>query len=171
MTVRDRFRGQGSPRAGAALLALALGLGGCGDLFGEPPPPEETEAPPPEEPPADELEASLRELGRERAPYMIREGDPMRGEGPARTARDFSQVVYTGYCYKLIGLGAEGIEDLDLRVYDHNGVLRQRDTTQDPRPYIGQMRPICPTESGTYRIEVRIVAGEGEFVAQLYRSI
>ena len=153
------------------VLTLAVLLMGCGDLFGEPPPPAEEEAPPPEEPPADALEASLRELGRERAAYMIRDGEAMRGDGAAGTERDFSHVMHPGWCYKVLGLGGDGVEDLDIRVHDPNGVLLQRDTTQDARPYIGQMRPICPTTSGTFRIEVRIVRGEGAFVTQVYRSI
>lgn len=152
----------------AALLALGLLLAtGCDAIIGEPPQDDEVE-PPPEEPPADELEARLRERGREVAPYMIREQGAMRGED--ETA-DFSRVLHPGWCYKVVALGAEGIEDLDLRVYDPNNVLLQRDTTRDRQPYVGQMRPICPPESGTYRIEVRVVSGRGQYAAQLYRSI
>ncbi|HJL17734.1 MAG TPA: hypothetical protein RMH99_18865 [Sandaracinaceae bacterium LLY-WYZ-13_1] len=157
------------PIVALATLALAL-AGGCDWLHGEPPPDEEVETPP-EEPPADALEASLRELGEERAPYMIRDGSPMRGEGAAGSARDFAHVMHPGWCYKLLGLGGEGVEDLDVRIYDPNDVLLQRDTTQDRRPLLGRMRPICPPESGTYRVEARVVEGEGPFIVQVYRSI
>lgn len=152
-----------------ALAAVPL-LGGCEGLFGAIPQ-DEPVTPPPETPPADELEARLRERGREVAPYMILEEAAMRGELAEGGSMDFSRVLHPGWCYKVIGLGGEGVEDLDLRVYDHRAILRQRDTTQDPQPYIGQMRPICPSESGAYRIEVRAAAGAGPFAVQLYRSI
>jgi len=151
-------------------LALATPLAGCDFILGDAPRDEEI-VPPPEEPPADALEARLRERGAEVAPYMVREGGAMRGEAEEGSARDFSQVVHPGWCYKLIALGGEGVQDLDLRVYDGNDVLLQRDTTRDPRPVIGQMRPICPSRAATYRIEVRLVSGGGAFAAQLYRSI
>jgi hypothetical protein len=102
---------------------------------------------------------------------MIRDGDPLRGEGEAGTARDYSHVMHPGWCYKVLGLGGEGVEDLDVRIYDPNDVLLQRDTTEDPRPLLGRMRPICPPESGTYRIEARVAEGRGEFAVQVYRSI
>jgi hypothetical protein len=160
-------------RASLALLGLALSsllASGCDSLVGEPPVDEPVEAPP-ETPPADELEARLRARGEEVAPYMVREGEAMRGEAPAGGARDFSRVLHPGWCYKVVGLGGEGVQDLDVRVYDPNSVLLQRDTTQDPEPHLGQMRPICPAESGTYRLEVRVSEGEGAFAVQLYRSI
>lgn len=154
-----------------ALLVLTMScLAGCDALIGTPPEDDEV-TPPPETPPADALEAELRERGRELAPYMIREDDAMRGEITEGGARDFSRVLYTGWCYKVIGLGGEGVEDLDVRVYDPNQALLQRDTTQDRQPYIGQMRPICPAEPGAYRVEVRGAAGAGPFAIQLYRSI
>lgn len=126
---------------------------------------------PPVPPPADELEASLRENGRELAPFMILSEDAMRGEIDEGGARDFSHVMHPGWCYKVLGLGGEGVEDLDIRIYDSNDVLLQRDTTRDAEPYIGRMRPICPGESGTYRVQVRMVSGAGPFVVQVYRSI
>jgi len=150
----------------AAALALALG-GGCDAL----PSTGDDEIPTPDvPPPADALEERLRALGDERAPFMILSEAAMRGELEEGGAQDFSHVMHPGWCYKVLGL-AEGIEDLDIRVYDGNGVLLQRDTTRTPDPYIGRMRPICPVESATYRVEVRAVSGSGAFVVQVYRSV
>lgn len=157
-------------RSSLVALLLTLPLVGCDFILG-PAPRDEEVVPPTVEPPADELEARLRARGEEVAPYMVLEGSAMRGEAEQGGARDFSRMVHPGWCYKVIGLGGEGIEDLDLRVYDMNEVLLQRDTTRDPQPYIGQMRPICPGVSASYRIEVRVISGSGAFAAQLYRSI
>ena len=157
-------------RAGIAVLLFVGPLVGCDFIFGDAPADEDPMAVE-DTPPADELEAALRERAREVAPYMIRAGEAMRGDAERGGARDFSEVLHPGWCYKVIALGDEGVEDLDIRVYNGNDVLIQRDTTRDPRPYIGQMRPICPGESATYRIEVRVVTGSGAFVAQVYRSI
>ena len=92
---------------------------------------------------------------------MIRDGEALRGEADEGGARDYSHAMHPGWCYKVVGLGGEGIEDLDLRVYDPNQVLIQRDTTRDAQPYLGQMG----------RIEVRVVMGSGPFAVQVYRSI
>lgn len=147
-------------------LVLSLSLFGCDSLPHQPDPP-----PPPEEPPADELEAQLRTRGEEIADWMMRNGDPMRGELTEGGARDFSHLMQPGWCYKIVAVSGEGIEDLDLRLYDSDSVLVQRDTSQDPRPYIGLERPICPAEADTYRIEVRARTGSGQFAVQVYRSL
>ncbi len=94
-----------------------------------------------------------------------------RGTVEEGAARDFSHVVHPGWCYKVVAVGGEGIEDLDLRVYDADSVLVERDTTEDPRPFLGSARPICPVESATYRIEVRAASGGGDFAVQVYRSL
>lgn len=160
----SRERARPCARVGAALLVV-LALAGCESLPHQPDPP-----PPPEPPPADELEARLRARGAEIADWMMRNGDPMRGEIAEGGARDFSHLMQPGWCYKIVAV-SEGIEDLDLRLYDQGSVLVQRDTTQDAQPYIGLERPICPAEAGTYRIEVRARAGGGPFAVQVYRSL
>lgn len=136
--------------------------------------PPEPEAPPEqahEDPPADALEAHLRERGREMAAWMMPNGEPRRGELRERGARDFTHLMQPGWCYKVVGVSGEGIQDLDLRVYDGHDVLVQRDTTQDPQPYVGVESPICPSEAASYRIEVRARSGSGEFALQVYRSL
>ena len=152
------------------LLSIVLLASGCDSLFGAIPVDDEVQVEPPT-PPADELEAQLRELGTERAPYMILEGAAMRDEIAEDGARDYSRSLHPGGCYKVLGLGGEGVEDLDVRIYNPNDVLLERDTTQDNRPYLGQMRPICPVESGSFRIQVRMIQGSGPYAVQVYRSI
>lgn len=102
---------------------------------------------------------------------MIFDGAALRGEVEEGGARDFSHIMHPGWCYRIVALGDESVEDLDIRIYDPNNVLLQRDTTTDERPYLGQMHSICPHDSGTYRIQVRMAAGSGPFAVQVYRSI
>jgi hypothetical protein len=151
---------------GLALLSL-FALAACESA----PPRAEEPAPTPEDPPADALEASLRERGEELAAWMMRNGPAMRGELAEGGVRDFSHLMQPGWCYKILGLGGEGIEDLDLRLYDGGNALVQRDSTQDPRPHIGRERAVCPSEAATYRIEVRARRGSGPFAVQVYRSL
>lgn len=151
-------------RASFVLFAL---LAGCDVEPAAPPPP-----PPPEAPPADELEASLRALGREAAEWMTPSGEPHRGELPTEGAvRDVTHVMQPGWCYKVVAVGGEGIEDLDVRVFDGNGALIQRDTSEEPRAVVGTARPICPSVAASYRVEVRARRGAGPFALQVHRSL
>jgi hypothetical protein len=149
----------------SAVVLLVVALAGCDDA----PPATDPQAVP-EEPPADELEARLRARGREAADWMTRSGSAYRGEVAEGDARDFSHIMQPGFCYKVVGL-AEGIEDLDISVYDENNVLLQRDTTEDAQPVIGSERPLCPYDAATYRLQVRARRGAGRFAVQFYRSL
>jgi hypothetical protein len=135
--------------------------------------PHQPEPPPePEAPPADELEAQLRALGREVADWMTRSGDPYRGELPEEgAARDLSHVMQPGWCYKVVAVAGPGIQDLDVRVFDGNSALVQRDATDEPRAVVGVGRPICPSVAANYRIEVRARRGAGPFALQVHRSL
>lgn len=149
----------------SSALLLTLVLVGC-DIA----PREEPPAPAPD-PPADALEAALRARGEEVADWMMRDGEPLRGTVAEGDARDFSHVLLPGFCYKVVAVSGEGIEDLELRLYDGNSVLLQRDTTEDPRPFLGRERPVCPAETAAYRLEVRAARGGGDFAVHFYRSL
>jgi hypothetical protein len=158
-------RGLASPlrhHVRAALLCLVCSACGTDE------PREETSPLPP---PADALEARLRERYEEVSVIMMQHGDIVRGEVAQGDARDHSHVMETGYCYEVDVVGSESIEDLDLRLYDANDVLLQRDTTQDREPMIGRDRQICPYENGTYRISVRAVRGGGPYALQVFRTL
>ncbi len=152
---------------GVGALTLALALAGCDGGPHQPEPPPEPEAPP-----TDELEASLRALSREAADWMTRSGDPHRGELRTEGAtEDLTHVMLPGWCYKVVAVGGEGIQDLDVRVFDGNAALIQRDSTEEPRAVVGTARPICPTVAATHRIEVRARRGSGAFMLQVHRSL
>lgn len=111
---------------------------------------------------------------RERAPseamLMIPHEGVVRGDLARGERRDFTSVLRTGLCYKVLGQGGEGVEDLDLFVYEPDGVLLQRDSTRHDHPVIGVERAICPVEPGLYRVEVRMAAGSGPYAVQLWVS-
>ncbi|MCC6875382.1 MAG: hypothetical protein IT378_13835 [Sandaracinaceae bacterium] len=148
------------------LATLTLLAAACSPAPADPAPP-----PVPEAPPADALEASLRTYGADRAPYMDRVGEAMRGELRERQSRDLSALLRPGWCYKIVAIGGEGLGDLDVSLFDGNNVLVERDTTREPRVAIGVERPVCPPEAATYRIEVRATSGAGPFAVQVYQSI
>lgn len=134
-------------------------------------PPEREREPSPEEPPADALEARLRERGNEVASIMMPSGEIKRGEVSEGETRDHSHIMETGYCYEIDAVGGGELRDLDLRLYDPNDVLIQRDTSEDAEPLIGRDRQICPPSTGTYRIQVRAERGSGPYALQAYRTL
>jgi hypothetical protein len=148
------------------LLAVCLlaFLGACEE-------PSEPAPPPEEDPPADELEARSRRRGDEIASFMEPYGDPIRGTLEEGGVRDVSQRLTPGFCYKIVAVATEGIEDLDLRVFDANQVLLERDATEDAQPFLGHQSPVCPADPAIYRVEVRALRGAGEFMIRFYRTL
>ncbi|UJR82230.1 hypothetical protein [Sandaracinus amylolyticus] len=152
---------------GLALLALAA-LAGCDvEPYEEP---RQIDDAPDLPPPADALEAAIRERAPNEAMLMIPHEPVVRGELPEGERRDFTSVLRAGLCYKVLAQGGPGVSDLDLVVYSPNNVLLQRDATQSAAPVIGVQRAICPTETGLYRVEVRMARGGGTFGAQIWVS-
>jgi hypothetical protein len=153
---------------------MALALACCAAVAcdgGEPEPePEMIDETPVLPEPADALEAEIQRRSPNEALMMVPSEPPVRGELAEGTARDFSAALRAGLCYKVLGQGGPGVGDLDLLVYDQNGVLLQRDATVSAQPVIGVDRAICPTEPGLYRVEVRMARGGGPYAVQLWVS-
>jgi hypothetical protein len=157
-------------RSAAALLAC-LGtfavLAGCGgDAPAAAPAPP---APPPPRPaPADALEDAMR-AREETDAFALTPYEPaFRATLEESGQQSFTTVLRDGFCYKLLAQSGAGIEDLDLFLYDANGVLAQTDAREGPHPVLGGERPICPEEPGIHRTEVRMVRGHGAVLAQWY---
>lgn len=154
-------------RASAIATGIALALLACDEPADRPRQIDEAPVLPP---PADALEAAIRERAPSEAMLMIPHEGVVRGELSEGERRDFTSVLRAGLCYKVLGQGGAGVRDLDLLVYDANGVLLQRDATQHEHPVIGIERAICPLEPGLYRIEARMAAGGGPYAIQLWVS-
>lgn len=144
----------------ALLLAMLVGCGGY-----EPPPAPQD----PEPSPADPLERQIRTRAPTEAPYMIRQGPAGHFTLSPGTPASFTNVLAGGLCYKILAQGAEGVGEVELYLYNADGVLVQQDTTTGAGAILGTTRPICPEEPVQLRIEIR-TSGSGEVAAQLYAS-
>jgi len=150
-------------RIGIGALLFALVLGACGGY--EPPPAPQD----PEPSPADPLERQIRTRAPTEAPYMIRQGAANHFTMTPGQPASFTSVLAGGLCYKVLAQGESGIGEVELFLYNADGVLVQEDTTTGAGAILGTTRPICPEEPVQLRVEIR-TSGPGEVAAQLYAS-
>lgn len=161
-----------------ALLTLACGedgtatgaepSGGTGDPAAEAPVPE---APPEEEiAPGDTIGREMRTRAQQFAQGMTPATPLFRGTLETGATRDYQAILQGGRCFKILGVGGDGVTDLDLFLFDPNGVQVQQDTATDNYPVLGLTHPICPNEPGSYRVQVKMFAGQGDFGVRVYQS-
>lgn len=93
-----------------------------------------------------------------------------RGTLAQSGVQDFQAVLQPGKCFKIIGVGGMSVRDLDLKLFDPNGVQLQQDVATDSYPALGVESPICPTTAGTYRVQVQMYQGNGEFGVQVFQT-
>ena len=86
-----------------------------------------------------------------------------QGEVDKRTSQSHMLVLRYGHCYRIIGVGSAGIEDLDLALLDSHDIERTRDLSSDRFPVIGLDPEFCPNVSAGYRLEVRAYSGAGRY--------
>ena len=152
------------------MVALLCSLAGCDDQ----PPPAPAVAPAP--PPAPSIVAteSLEQQLATRAGVVAKGFLPASpvATGPLVTgaSRDHTFVLAGGACHKFVSVSSSKVRELDLLLYDQNGVLVQRDISDDNSPGVGLDSPICPQAPAAYRLQVKMVAGEGEYAVQMFQS-
>ena len=140
------------------------------------PPPMHSDQPPSDEATraenavGDSLQQQLQQLAGRYAPGMLSAGPIRRGVLSAGEKRDYQMVLEAGRCFRVVGRGGEGVEDLDLFLFDPNGVQVRQDLGRDNAPVLGVAAPICPERSAAYRVQVRMVEGAGTYGVQLFRS-
>jgi hypothetical protein len=98
------------------------------------------------------------------------EGPTIRGELREGGHSDHLLVMRAGFCYRVVGVAGDGVEDFDLLLFDANGVQVQQDPAQDRFPVLGQHSEICPTASGQYRVQAVMYKGGGPFVLGVYKT-
>ncbi len=105
------------------------------------------------------LDSDIRARGYQ--PY----GDQSRGQLGESETRDFTIQLEGGKCYAILGVGDNGVRDLDLLLKDESGRMIDEDVETDARPIVR----VCPDDTGQYTMTVRMYQGSGNFVYAPYR--
>jgi hypothetical protein len=101
---------------------------------------------------------------------FVTEGKPIEGTLVAGGRSDHLTVLRGAHCYRVIGVGGDGVEDLDLFLYDPDGVQVQQDPGQDRFPTLGMQAELCPPRGGAYRLQIHMYKGEGAFAVGVYAT-
>jgi len=98
------------------------------------------------------------------------EGPLVKGTLAQGARSDHLLVLKAGHCYRVVGAAEATVTDMDLFLYDPEGVQTQQDSGQDRFPVLGMQSEICPERGGAYRVQVHMYEGGGAFAFGLYRS-
>ncbi len=81
--------------------------------------------------------------------------------------RQAYQVQLPGppYCHTYVLAGEDGIKDLDVTVESPTGTTEAKDTSQEN---VVALQNHCPTTPGSYKLNVTMTKGNGEFAIQVY---
>lgn len=101
---------------------------------------------------------------------FVADAPPVSGELSEGGRSDHLAVLKAGHCYRIVAAGGEGVEDLDLFLYEPDGVQSQQDPGEDRYPALGVQAEICPYQPGAYRIQVHMYRGQGPFALRVYRT-
>lgn len=105
------------------------------------------------------MDADIRARGYER------QGKLERGELQEQETNEFSLVLEGGKCFAVVAVGDNNVRDLDLMLYDLRGKVVDKDFENSPRA----TTRMCPSQSGKYRMLVKMPSGTGSFAYALYR--
>jgi hypothetical protein len=115
-------------------------------------------------------ETLLEQRAKKLAEGLVADGAPLRGALQEGGRRDQLLVLRGGFCYRILGAGDDGVEDLDLFLYDPNGVQTHQDPGQDRFPVLGLQAEICPPTSGAYRLQALMYKGSGAYALRTFRT-
>ncbi|APR87372.1 hypothetical protein A7982_12721 [Minicystis rosea] len=122
--------------------------------------------------PGDDPSADLARLAAAcAAPSGMRPLTPVRtgaAAGPSDRPDRFQFRVRRGHCYRGFAVGAPGVEDLDVAVYDAHGDLATADVSRDRWPVVPPRGPACAEEDGIYSVAVAVTRGRGDYVLQIW---
>lgn len=84
----------------------------------------------------------------------------------------FSTVFEVGYCYRVIGVSGETMQDLDLFIVDENGNSIAADTGVENFAVLGMGRDtLCPQWTGAFYVTSRAYRGYGDYGVQVFRGV
>ena len=101
---------------------------------------------------------------------FVAEGSIVKGTLTQGGRSDHLLVLKAGHCYRVVGAAEESVADMDLLLYDPNGVQINQDSGTDRFPVLGLSSEVCPPQGGAYRVQVYMYQGGGAFAFGLYRS-
>ncbi len=78
--------------------------------------------------------------------------------------------MLANHCYRILAAGGVEVNDMDLALFGADGSELDADTAGADYPSLGTARPICPPSGGRFRIEVRMVGGQGEYGLAVLRT-
>jgi hypothetical protein len=136
----------------------------------EPPPPQPESTAEEEVDPGDAIAVEMQTRAQQFAEGMSPATPLFRGTLATGATQDYQAVLQGGRCFKVVGVGGPGVTDLDLFLFDPNGVQVLQDTASDSYPVLGLTHPICPDTAGAYRVQVKMFAGTGEFGVRVYQT-
>jgi hypothetical protein len=79
--------------------------------------------------------------------------------------QDQGVTLTAGSCYAIAAVGDSGVQELNLYLLDGAGNEVDRDHAQSARPVVR----VCPQTTGQFTMRVRMVQGEGQYRAGLFR--
>jgi hypothetical protein len=115
-------------------------------------------------------EQVLVQAAKRYAPGLVAIGSVISGTLAQGTRSDHLVVLESGHCYRVVGVGGDGVDDMDLFLYDPAGVQANQDASQDRYPVLGMQSEICPIRAGAYRLQVQMYQGGGPFAVGVYRT-
>jgi len=74
--------------------------------------------------------------------------------------KTFSITLYKGNTYQFIGVGDSNVKDLDVKIYDENWHLVEKDTDSSSV----SIAMITPKWTGTFYVKTKIYRGHGYWV-------
>jgi hypothetical protein len=96
-------------------------------------------------------------------------GDPLSGaRSEGAPPNVFPVDVQAGHCYRVYGVSADTLQDLDLALVDSLGGLAGEDSTDDVTPVLLEDGAVCFQEADKAHIEVGAGAGGGKFALQVW---
>lgn len=92
--------------------------------------------------------------------------DDIRGFLVEHAADVREKPMRSGTCYVVLAAATSAVRELDVRIYDSDGVEAVRDGSEGARAALR----FCPAQSGTYYVTVRASAGSGLYEVRTFRG-
>lgn len=91
-------------------------------------------------------------------------------QGPDDPPAHFTFHARRGRCYRAFAVGAPGVEDLDVAVYDPRGQLVAGDVSRDRWPVVPPRGPACAGDDGALSVHVAVTRGHGPWMVQVWAT-